>query len=655
MFHVIGFKFQDYMDISTLSKQLNMSSAQLRFKIKEAGFFVSPRANKIDNLLAKQILQKFMPDQKPEVPKEKVDIVLPKFLSVKELSVKLGLDVTVVIKKLIENGVMASINEEVDYDTAAIVANDLGFNVSETQEATTRLGLGFVTDSIKQEKTEKTEEFKIRPPIVAVMGHVDHGKTTLLDMIRKTKVVDQESGGITQHIGAYQVLRNGKLITFLDTPGHEAFSAMRARGANVTDIIVLTVAADDGVKPQTIEVINRAKLTGVPLIVAINKIDKPGANIERVKKELGDFGVLIEEWGGTVPVVKISALTGQGVDELLDLILLQSEVLELKANPLGQTLGTVIEANLSKTLGPIATILIQNGTLKLSDIVAVGRAYGRIRSMVDAAGKRVKDILPATPVQISGLSDVPNAGDVLRTYESLDEAKEIAMQVVRSERAKRIIGKSSSLNLNSKDLNLIIKVDVLGSLEAIRDALNKLKNEEIKLNVLEEGAGEITENDVLRAEAARAIILGFRTRMNVQAAKLAQAKKVIIQQYDVIYDLIEDITKEVVEMMAPEVIRTDLGRAKILAVFRTEKEQMIIGGNVIEGKLSGTGTVEVIRNNVLLGTGKILSLQQNKISVNEVTVGHDFGLSLETEVKIEKGDILVAFEEIIKKKSSVNQ
>src|SRR3989344_2443979 len=352
------------MDISTLSKQLNMSSQQLRYKIREAGFFVSPKANKIDNQLAKQILNS-LSQKKPEtgVPAEPKDVSLPKVLSVKELAAKLGLDITVVIKKLIQNGVMATINEEIDYDTAAIVAGDLGFNVSEVQEATTRLGLGYIADEMKKEQAVNPETFIVRPPIVAIMGHVDHGKTTLLDTMRNTKVVDTEAGRITQHIGAYQVAHNGKFVTFLDTPGHEAFSAMRARGANVTDMIVLVVAADDGVKPQTIEVINRAKVTTTPLIVVINKIDK-------VKKDLADFGVLIEEWGGAVPVAQVSAQTGAGVDELLDLILLQSDVLDLRANPAGQTVGTVIESHASKTLGPVATVLIQNGSLKLSDIVA---------------------------------------------------------------------------------------------------------------------------------------------------------------------------------------------------------------------------------------------------------------------------------------------
>lgn len=640
------------MDISTLSKQLNMSAQQLRFKMNAAGFRISPKANKIDNYLAKKVLEAFgakvAVEQGPAVSKE---VSLPKVMTVKELAATLNLDVSTVIKKLIMSGVMASINEEIDYDTAAIVATDLGFNVSEVPEATTRLGVGYAAEVLVQEKASHPADFVTRPPIVAVMGHVDHGKTTLLDTIRKTKVVDTESGGITQHIGAYQVKRNDKPITFLDTPGHEAFSAMRARGANVTDIIVLTVAADDGVKPQTVEVINRAKLTQTPLIVAINKIDKPDANIERVKKELGDFGVLIEEWGGNVPVAKISAMTGEGVDDLLDLILLQAEVMNLEANPKGQTIGTVIESHLSKTLGSVASILIQNGTLNLTDIVSVGRAAGKIRSMTDALGRKVKSVGPSAAVQITGLSDVPSAGDILKTYPDVESAKSAALAVAKSERAKRIMTKTAVSLEGSKDLNLIIKVDVAGSLEAITGALDKLKNDEVKINVIDHGVGEINENDILRAESAKGIILGFRTRMNSQAQKLAQSKKVAVQLYDIIYELVEDITQLAVSMMTPEVVRADIGRGKILAVFRTEKEKQIVGGSVAEGKIKESAGVEIKRGDEIIGTAEVVELQQNKMKTKEVLNGFEFGVNLKTSTKIQIGDVLVFFEETVKKKT----
>jgi len=640
------------MDISTLSKQLNMPSATLRYKIKEAGFFVSPKANKIDNQLAKQILTT-LSQKKPEVvkagpPKE---VSLPKVITVKELAAKLAMDITVVIKKLIQNGVMATINEEIDYDTAAIVAGDLGFNVSEVQEQTARLGLGYVAEAMKAEQEKTPDAFVPRPPIVAIMGHVDHGKTTLLDTIRNTKlkVVEHEAGSITQHIGAYQVSHKEKLVTFLDTPGHEAFAAMRARGANITDIIILVVAADDGVKPQTIEVINRAKLTGTPMIVAINKVDKPDANIDRVKKELADFNVLIEEWGGTTPVAKISGLTGQGVDDLLDLILLQAEVLDLKANPSGQTMGTVIESHVSRTMGPVATILIQNGTLTLAAIVAAGKAYGKVRSMTDARGLKLKSATPSTAVLVTGLSDITTSGDIFKTYESQDEAKNQALSVAKSDRARKFT--TNKLAITGKDLNLIIKVDVKGSLEAINEALAKLKNEEVRVNVLEEGVGEINENDILRADSAKAMVIGFHTKVNSQAARLAQARQVTIQSYNIIYELIEDITHQVVEMLTPEVLRTDLGRAKVLAIFRTEKERMVIGGNIGEGKIKDGAEFEIKRGEEIVGKGQVLELQQNKVKTKEVFQGFEFGSSVKSSVKILEGDVLIVFEETVRKKS----
>ncbi len=641
------------MDISTLSKQLNMSAQQLRQKMNAAGFRINPRANKIDNYLAKQVMQAFGAKVEAPVktgpPKE---VSLPKVLTVKELAATLGLDVPTVIKKLIMSGVMATINEEIDYDTAAIIASDLGFNVSEVPEVGTRLGIGYVSEVLAQEKITSPDDFVTRPPIVAVMGHVDHGKTTLLDTVRKTSVVSTESGGITQHIGAYQVKRNNKAITFLDTPGHEAFAAMRARGANVTDIIILTVAADDGVKPQTVEVINRAKLTQTPLIVAINKIDKPDANIERVKKELSDFGVLIEEWGGTVPVAKISAMTGAGVDELLDLILLQAEVLELKANPKGAALGTVIESHLSKTLGSIATILVQNGTLNLTDIVSVGKAAGKIRTMTDDQGRKIKSAGPSAAVQLTGLSDVPSAGDILRTYTDVESAKSAALAIAKSERAKRIMSSNTGLKLTeTKELNLIIKVDVAGSLEAITGALDKLKNDEVKVNVITQDVGEINENDVLRAESAKGLVIGFHTRINGQASKLAQSKKVPIQLYDIIYELVEDITQQVVSMMTPEVVRADIGRAKILAVFRNERERQIVGGTVVEGKIKDNAAVEIRRGDQILGSAQVNELQQNKSKAKEVMQGFEFGINLKTSAKIEEGDLLVFFEETVKKKT----
>jgi translation initiation factor IF-2 len=424
---------------------------------------------------------------------------------------------------------------------------------------------------------------------------------------------------------------------------------MRARGANVTDIIVLVVAADDGVKPQTIEVINRAKLTQTPMIVAVNKVDKPDANIDRVKKELADYGVLIEEWGGQTPIAKISGLTGSGVDDLLDLILLQAEVMDLKANPEGQVLATVIESHLSRTQGSIATVLVQNGTLKLGDIVSVGKAYGKVRSMEDDNGRKIKSAAPSDPVLLTGLSEVPQVGDILKVYPTIEEARAISTEIIKSERAKKFQS-SSKLNVTGKELNIVLKADVLGSLEAINDALNKLQNNEVKINILEQGAGEINENDVLRAASSNGVIIGFHTRINAQAAKLAQARKVPVQDYDIIYELVEDITRQVIDMLTPEVMRTDLGRVKILAVFRTEKDKMIVGGTVAEGKIKDKAQVEIKRGEDIVGKGAIAELQQNKIKSNEVLRGSEFGVSINTSTKILAGDVLIVYEESVRKR-----
>jgi translation initiation factor IF-2 len=429
-----------------------------------------------------------------------------------------------VIKELIKNGVMATINEEIDFDTASVVASDLGFEV-EAQADTSQqhFGIGFLQEILK---AEKEETLKSRPPIVAIMGHVDHGKTTLLDTIRKTKVAEGESGGITQHIGAYQIKHNGKHITFLDTPGHEAFSEMRARGANVTDIIVLVIAADDGVRPQTLEVINRAKFSGTPMIVAINKVDKPEANVMRAKQELAGAGVLTEEWGGKTIAVEISAKQNKGIDNLLEMILLTAEIENFRANPSGKTVGTVIESRISQGKGATATVVIQNGTLKPSDIVAVGAAFGRIRSLEDETGKRLKEALPSTPAQISGLSELPGAGDILQVLTTLDEAKQIAVVTKRKLQSHKIHSKNQLMgDLKTKSLNFVLKADVAGSLEAIKQSIAKLKNDEVKINILSEGIGEITENDVLTAANGKGVVLNFRNKISARAESLAKQKK----------------------------------------------------------------------------------------------------------------------------------
>ena len=639
------------MNLSSLSQQLNMPIGELRSKIKEAGFHMSQKTQKIDNKLAREIMQK-LSGRAPVIVKEErpSKIQIPKFITVKELSQKLQQPVTAVIKKLLDNGVMASINEEIDVDTAAIIASEFGVEVETVgQEAGAKLGVGYVAEILAQ---EAPEALKPRPPVVAVMGHVDHGKTTLLDAIRKTNVVATESGAITQHIGAYQTEHQGKLITFLDTPGHEAFAAMRARGANVTDIIVLVVAADDSVKPQTVEVINRAKLTKTPLVAAINKIDKPGADSNRVKSDLAALGILVEDFGGSVPSVEISAKTAQNLDKLLEIILLTAEVEDLKANPSGAVIGTVIDSRLSKGQGAVATILVQNGTLQVGGIISVGMAYGKIRSMEDAKGKKLKSAPPSTPVQISGLSDVPQAGDILRVMKTLEEAKQESVNLQKQERVKRLLVKPViKADPNQKELKIILRADVQGSLEALVEALTKLGTEEVKLTIVDQGVGEINESDITLAENTKSIILGFHVRMNPAATKLAKPKNITVDIYEIIYELLEDITGALLAMMPVEIQIINLGRAKIKAVFRTEKDFMIAGGEVIEGRLIEKKKFKIMRNKIEVGEGKVDELQQNKVEAPEVGQGKEFGIkATNLTAAIENGDILELYDEAVKKK-----
>lgn len=640
------------MNLSSLSSQLNISIQDLRAKAREKGFFISPRANKIDNSLAKKLLDSLAISGRPiatPIKAQPKKIKLPSYIKVRDFAVVLNLPVSDVIKTLIQNGVMATINEEIDFDTASIVAQDFGFEVeSEATKEEAEFGMASLQKVLT---SEKEENLKPRQPIVTIMGHVDHGKTTLLDTIRKTKVAEGESGGITQHIGAYRVKKDDKWITFLDTPGHEAFSEMRARGANVTDIIVLVVAADDGVRPQTLEVINRAKFTETPLIVAINKVDKPEANVMRVKQELAGAGVLTEEWGGKTPVCEISAKQNTGIDNLLETILLTAEVENFRANPQGQTLGTIIESKVTQGKGATATTIIQNGALRLGDIVAAGPAFGRIRSLEDEHGKKLKEAPPSTPVQISGLSELPHAGDILQVFDNLDKAKEVAGITQKKLRSHKLAIRKLAGDIESKTLNLIIKTDVAGSLEAIKQSIGKLKNDEVKINILGEGIGEINESDILLAASSRATVIAFRAKVNPKAISLAKLKQVTIDTYDIIYELIEDVTSAVIQLFTPETEKLIFGRAKVLAIFRTEKIQMIIGGRVEEGEIKKQGFIGIFRENQELGRGEVTELQQNKTAVKSVPSGNEFGMKIKTPVKIKEGDILESFEEKIKIKT----
>ncbi len=645
------------MNLSSLSHELNMSIQELRTKANAAGFRISPRANKIDNYLAKQLKDAFSVKPTETTPKDTTPkkVSLPSFIKVRDFAELLKLPITDVIKTLIQNGVMATINEEVDFETASIIAQDLGFEVASEQTTEVKeFGTGFLQEQLAAE----TDDVRTpRAPIVAVMGHVDHGKTTLLDAIRETDVVAGESGGITQHIGAYKVKKDGKLLTFLDTPGHEAFVEMRARGANVTDIIILVVAADDSVRPQTIEVINRAKFTNTPIIVAINKIDKEGANIPKVKQELAEHGILTEDWGGKTIAVEISAKQKIGIDKLLEMVLLQAEVENYTANPKGQLLGTVIESHISQGQGPVATIIIQNGTLHIGDIMVAGIGYGKVKSMEDENGKKLKSAGPSTPVVVSGFSDLPEAGDILQTNETLDQARDIGVTAQKLKHSRRLTVRSKlQLDSDSKALNLILKADVAGSLEAIKQSFSKLKNDEVQINVLSEGIGEVNENDVLLAESSKANVIAFRTKTNPKAINLAKQKKVNIDSYDVIYELLENVTSAVVEMFTPEMEKKVFGRAKVLAIFRTEKALMIIGGEVLDGEIRKNMMLAIVKKDEEgeyheLARGEIVELQQNKIDTKEIPRGREFGMKIKTNYKLQVGDIIESFEESLKQKS----
>lgn len=641
------------MDLSSLSSQLNISTQELRARAKEKGFFISSRANKIDNALAKKLIEILGQSERatltPSTPPTPQKIKLPSYIKVRDFAILLNLPPAEVIKALIRNGVMATINEEIDFETASITAQDLGFTVeSEAMAEEVEYGIVFL-QKVLAEEDEKN--LKSRPPIVAIMGHVDHGKTTLLDAIRKTNVVEAESGGITQHIGAYRVKKGDKWITFLDTPGHEAFSEMRARGANVTDIIVLVVAADDGVKPQTLEVINRAKFTGTPLIVAINKIDKPGANPIKVKQELASAGVLTEEWGGNTVAVEISAKQKLGLDNLLEMILLTAELENFRANPEGQTVGTIIESRITQGKGATATVIIQNGTLRVGDIIAAGPAFGRVRSLEDEYGKKLKEAGPGVPAQISGLSNLPQAGDILQVFDNLDKAKKVALFTQKKLRSHKLAVKKLTGDITSKTLKLVLKADVHGSLEAIKQSLEKLKNDEVKINIVGEGIGEVNDSDVLLAANSKATIIAFRVKTNPKSLALSKLKQVTIDNYEIIYELIEDVTQAVIAMCTPETEKQILGKAKVLAIFRTEKDQMVIGGKVEEGEIKKTNPITLLRDGKELGQVEILELQQNKVTVKTVPAGSEFGMKVKTPAKIQVGDVLESFEEKIKPKT----
>ena len=579
------------------------------------------------------------PESKPEA---KRTVALPRRLTVKQLADMLGVSGIDAIKCLMRNGVMASINQVVDYETAAIVAVDLGFEAKEEPQASAGA-------TPKPRIAETGKGIKLRPPVVTIMGHVDHGKTKLLDAIRQTNVVDTEAGQITQHIGAYQVEVHGQKITFLDTPGHEAFTAMRARGAQVTDIAILVVAADDGVMPQTLEAINHAKAAGVPIVVAINKIDKPTANQDRVKQQLADNGVIIEGWGGDVVCVPVSAKRGDGIPDLLENLLIVAEILELKADPDRPAIGVVIEARLDSSRGPMATVLVQTGTLEIGDYVVVGEIWGKVKAMFDDKGKRVKKAGPSTPVGVLGLSSVPQAGDNLA---AVSDEKEARAEVQRRQKERELSNASRAPRLsnlfaqiqagNVKELSIILKTDVQGSIEPIRDSLERLGSGEVKVRIVHSGSGSITENDVMLAIASKGIIIGFNTRPEPGAKRLAEQEGVDIRSYQVIYALIEDVEKALAGMLEPTYVDVVEGHGEVRATFSV-KQGKIAGVYVTDGKIGRGSLTRVVRKGKPVFEGQVSSLKHFKDNVREVTAGFECGVGLEGFSEFEVGDIIESY------------
>lgn len=584
-------------------------------------------------------------------------ISIPLSITVKKFSELLGLPVNIVITELMKNSILATINEKIDFETASIIAQDLGYSVSEEiLENQEEMTLEKLNELLKKEQ-EAGENLRKRPPVVTVLGHVDHGKTTLLDTIRKTNVAAKESGGITQHITAYQVKKKGQFITFVDTPGHEAFSAMRERGVSMADIAVLVVAADDGVRPQTKEVIEYLLAKKIPTVVAINKIDKPEANVQRVKKELAENGIILEEYGGQVLSSKISAKQNLGIDELLENILLLDETEDFKANIKRDALGVVLESHLDPQKGPVASILIKTGTLKVGQDIIAGKTYGRVRRMEDFTGKKIDSAPPSTPISLIGLNASPNTNDVLQVVASRTEARS---KLKEAQNLSGLGENSSDLSAKIykhiaddkvKKLNILLKADVQGSLEALEQILAEIKSDEVAIEYIGHGVGNITESDVRFAQSSRAVIFGFNVETTPVAKRMAENSGVEIKNYQIIYELVEDIKNRLIALLPQELERTDWGKMKVLALFKTGKKDMIVGGRVIFGRLVNNSLIEVTRDDNSIGKGKLGNLQENKINVNECDMNKECGITFIGETKIKEGDILISYKEEVIKKS----
>ena len=604
--------------------------------------------NKQKQKRPQQPQQQSHPEPKQQHHKVK-NISIEDSIVVRDFADKLGVPVNVVISKLILLGIMANMNQEIDFDTALLIGEELGAKINKIEVVDELQNL---ENSLFKTDGDNEDEMMPRPPIVTVMGHVDHGKTSLLDAIRDTSVTEHEAGGITQHIGASQVEINGKKITFLDTPGHEAFTAMRARGAKVTDLAIIVVAADDGVMPQTVEAINHSKAAGVPIIVAVNKIDKPTANPDRVKQELSEHGVISEDWGGDTIFVPVSAKKRIGIEDLLEMILLVAEVQEFKSNPNRSAKGTIIESKLDKGRGPVATVLIEKGTLKKGDYVLVGSAHGKVRAMFNSKGKRINQAGPSVPVEILGLSETPQAGDILVVMENEKDAKNIA-EKRKDKKHLESINVSSKVSLDDlydriqkgevKDLNIIIKADVSGSIEAVKQSLQKLSMEEVKVNPIHGGVGGINENDIMLASASNAIVIGFNVRPSIAAMDLAKQENVDVRTYNIIYNAIEDIQSAVKGMLAPVYREVIMGRADVRQTFKVPNVGVVAGVYVTSGKITRKSKIRLLRNDIVIHDGQISSLKRFKDDVSELNSGYEGGIGIEKYNDIKEGDSMEAY------------
>ena len=637
-------RFDDRVDTLVSERVQNISGGKQ--KIGGGKSKNNKKSNKFQSSKAKNEEQEKMRRLRLEVIKKTpLTVKIPDEITVGELASMMKKTAAEVIKALLKNGVIATINQTIDYDTGEFIATELGCKVE--HEVTVTIEERLIDDHV-----DTAEELQPRSPVVVVMGHVDHGKTSLLDAIRKTNVVSGEAGGITQHIGAYTVQINGNPITFLDTPGHAAFTSMRARGAMCTDIAILVVAADDGIMPQTVEAINHAKAAQIPIIVAINKMDKPGANPDRIKQQLTEYDLVPEEWGGETIICPISAKKGQGIDELLEMVILTAEVQELKANPNRSAKGTVIEARLDRTRGPIATLLVQNGTLNQGDIIIAGTSVGRVRVMTDDKGRSVKTAGPSIPVEITGLAEVPAPGDEFNAVSDERMARELVEQRRQAEKdaAAKLNSKVTLDNLftklhdeEMKELNLIVKADVQGSAEAVKANLMKLSNEEVRVKVIHSGVGAINESDILLASTANAIVIGFNVRPDAAAQASAARAKVDMRMYRVIYDAINEIEAALKGMLAPKYEEAIIGHAEVRQTYKVSAIGTIAGCYVKDGKVTRDARVRVLRDNIVLHEGEVGSLQRFKDAAKEVAAGYECGMSIDKYNDIKEGDIFECF------------